>query len=1015
MPLDPAAQTSHGGASAAGEDGPAYAAGERVVIRDEEWTVRAVAPAHPGLRLDVSGVSDLVRDQEATFFTAIDGVERLDPAAVRLERDSSTSYLRTRLWLDSVLRRSPAPIAEDRIVAGRRALLDPLDYQLRPAATMLDALRPRILIGDAVGLGKTLEIGIALAELIARGRGERILVVTPRAVLKQFQQELFTRFGIPLVRLDSTGIQRVQRELPAGRNPFAYFKRVIVSIDTLKNPHLYRHYLKDHHWDAVVIDECHNLINRGTQNNQLARVLAEHSDALILASATPHNGSPDSFAELISLLDPTAIADPRHYSSRDIAHLYVRRHRGSAEVTAEIADRWRERAQPRVLSVVPTAAERDVLEELESVWLHPVSGSVPVSGRGSTLFPWTLFKAFLSSPRALASTVANRLRSLEDQASAPAAAERTALERLRELNEAVAAPSKLEALVELLRELGVGEGSRERVVIFSERLDTLAMLEEELPKRLGLAKAQRAKDLAQRPVRTLHAQLSDDVTQEVVESFGQETSPIRVLLASDMASEGLNLHKQCHLLIHYDVPWSFIRLQQRNGRIDRYGQVHVPRIHALALADPELPSEVRVVTSLLTKEHEANRALGDAGVLMDLEETEYNGGLEEKVVMRALMEGRTIEDVSSTPAEAATNWFVAAMMAASVPGASEGAASVGSTTAPAGSVAKAAPAGLPGAGASPGSAASRGPAAPEVLHGTRLFADDDDFLTAVISGTFATAARDELVLDRQDERDLITLATDTAAARSSGLRARLQSLPRELVRGEDSVLARISLTGSAPLAADRLRSAQESQEDAWPDVEYLAASHPVLEWAGDRGLSTIRRGTAPVAVIDAEEPVFLTQATWSNGAGQTVIGDLAAVRLSRGGEVLGADDLLDAVRASGLESASPRVDDAELDLSGLQRLVPVALRAAAERVTSRRAEFEGRFLDRLAADEDRLHQWERRSLALVDESSDTARRRGNRTRIEATARDVGALIQSMSVTGRPHVRLLAVLAPRSTR
>ena len=207
-------------------DTSAYAVGERVIIRDEEWTVRTVAPATPGLRLEVTGVSALVRDQEAVFFTAIDHVERLDPAQVQFVPDQSARYLRTRLWLDSVMRRSPIPIAEDRVVAGHRALLDRLDFQLRPATTMLDGLRPRILIGDAVGLGKTLEIGIALSELIARGRGERILVVTPRAVLKQFQMEMFTRFGIPLVRLDSTGIQRVQRELPAGRNPFAYFKRV---------------------------------------------------------------------------------------------------------------------------------------------------------------------------------------------------------------------------------------------------------------------------------------------------------------------------------------------------------------------------------------------------------------------------------------------------------------------------------------------------------------------------------------------------------------------------------------------------------------------------------------------------------------------------------------------------------------------------------------------------------------------------------------------------------------------
>ena len=101
-----------------------------------------------------------------------------------------------------------------------------------------------MLIADVVGLGKTLEIGLILAELIRRGRGERILVVTPQHVLEQFQRELWTRFAIPLVRLDSTGIQRIQQEIPAGRNPFTYFKRAIISVDTLKSAGQYAHHLE---------------------------------------------------------------------------------------------------------------------------------------------------------------------------------------------------------------------------------------------------------------------------------------------------------------------------------------------------------------------------------------------------------------------------------------------------------------------------------------------------------------------------------------------------------------------------------------------------------------------------------------------------------------------------------------------------------------------------------------------------------------------------------------------------
>src|SRR4051812_8268094 len=189
------------------------------------------------------------------------------------------------------MRKTFLPQTEHGLALADGVLMDQQVHQLRPAELALSLEKnpqPRILIADVVGLGKTLEIGLTLAELIRRGRGERILVVTPQHVLEQFQHELWTRFAIPLVRLDSVGIERIQREIPAGRNPFTYFKRVIVSIDTLKNTDQYKHHLERINWDAVVIDESHNLINRGSLRNQLAQILAPRTDALILASATPH-------------------------------------------------------------------------------------------------------------------------------------------------------------------------------------------------------------------------------------------------------------------------------------------------------------------------------------------------------------------------------------------------------------------------------------------------------------------------------------------------------------------------------------------------------------------------------------------------------------------------------------------------------------------------------------------------------------------------------------------------------
>ena len=117
-----------------------------------------------------------------------------------------------------------------------------------------------------------------LSELVRRGRGERVLVVTPRHVLEQMQQELWTRFALPFVRLDSVGIQRIRQQIPGNRNPFAFYKRAIISIDTLKSDRYLSH-LRKQHWDAVVIDESHNVTGR-SQNNRLARLLASRTDSL---------------------------------------------------------------------------------------------------------------------------------------------------------------------------------------------------------------------------------------------------------------------------------------------------------------------------------------------------------------------------------------------------------------------------------------------------------------------------------------------------------------------------------------------------------------------------------------------------------------------------------------------------------------------------------------------------------------------------------------------------------------
>lgn len=327
---------------------PVLAPGARIVVRTEEWLVRRVDPSSDGgYLLTCDGISDLVRGQSALFLTELeDRIDILDPATTELTADLSPQYAAALLAIESQRRRSiPNDVS---IRLGDKAAMNVVPYQLDPALQALRQPRARILIADSVGLGKTLEAGILATELIQRGRGKRILVVTQKSMLTQFQKEWWCRFSIPLVRLDSVGLARVRNRIPANHNPFNHFDRSIISVDTLKSNLEYRNYLENAWWDMIVIDECHNVAARSGElgvsgRAKLARLLATRSDTLILLSATPHDGSARSFASLMTLLDPTAISDPDDYTPDDFRHkgLVVRRFKKDIrdQVSADFQER----------------------------------------------------------------------------------------------------------------------------------------------------------------------------------------------------------------------------------------------------------------------------------------------------------------------------------------------------------------------------------------------------------------------------------------------------------------------------------------------------------------------------------------------------------------------------------------------------------------------------------------------------------------------------------------------------
>ena len=974
------------------------APGSVVTVRDEQWLVTATDQTTDGLLVTAIGLSELVRDVTATFYEALDDIRVFDPRQARLRGDDTSRFRLSRVWLEASLRQIPTPLDDDTLTVSTRMLLDPLPYQQQAVRRALDPdnLRPRVLLADAVGLGKTAEIGMILAELVARGRGDRILIVTPRHVLEQTQQEMWVRFSLPFVRLDSVGIQRVRQQLPASRNPFAVFRRVIISIDTLKSDR-YLAALQQQHWDAVVIDEAHNLANSGTMNNRLARTLARHTDALILASATPHNGDAHSFAELIRLLDPSAVPpsgvlDPADAQAQaDMRRLVVRRHRYSPGVVDEVGAEWSPRADPVNLTVAASPTEDAVARELQDVWLFP-EGPTPSSGANGALFGWTLAKAFLSSPAALDETVRNRRRELNrasasgdmtDGAGAAAVnRELAALDDLDRLNaEALQGDSaKLDRLVEYVQSIGVGPRSDTRVVVFAERIATLRWLAERLPERLGM----KADAFA-----VMHGSLSDDEQQEVVDRFKRSRTDLRVLITGDVASEGVNLHAQCHDLVHFDIPWSLIRIEQRNGRIDRYGQRRPPRIATLLLEPSceRFSGDLRVLTTLVRKENEAHTALGDTASMLG----QYSVRGEEDLVRDALMR----EDELRT---GTASRVVEALAGGDLDTARKAAAQTDDIV----------EAMLFGDAIDAAAASQPDPAPVHADNG--LFTDPADYLRSALAVAYERPEQPPqkdgngggVGLDTQEHGDLVIIPP-------ADLMQRLRVLPQSYLQ-QRAVSDRLQLATDRNWA-DRLYQDARTSATLWPQGVYLGPLHPVLDWAGDRVLARLGRNEIPVVSADVPFATVAVVGTLNNRLGQVVSRILATVGfpdVSRPESALvqpaaSVADLLDQVGLGAPDTLRNPGALSDERCRRLQPLVPASVDEVAGYLQTQLPELRRRA-------DDRVRLWQQRVLAWQMARHTVTQRSGVREHAELVD-DEKRLADAMQPQTTAMVRPLIVVVP----
>ena len=469
--------------------------------------------------------------------------------------------------------------------------VEPRAYQLVPLMMGLKLEVKRLLIADDVGIGKTIEAGMIVREMLDRGQIDRFCVLCPPHLVEQWVTELATKFDVDAVAVTSARARTLERGLPASQSLFEAYPYTVVSLDYIKADSR-RDSFALHCPELVIVDEAHTCVGgqRGRhQRYELLQRLANGGERhMLLLTATPHSGDEDAFDRLLGLLHPDFALGPQggdrnareRYASR-LAQHFVQRRRADIEAWGD------ERNFPKHLErEAPYVLTGDFQDFQENVLDYCLGVTEQASMAEQRLAFWgtlALMRCVGSSPAAAASALRNRRDGLIDEAAlAPAlfdeeegllsegdvepATRASDHEGMAELDSLIAAADqlaerrsedpKVKALVKHVTEL-TGKGARP--IIFCRYIATAEAIGEELAKRFK-----------SHQVTVITGRLTPEDRRARVERTGDHDK--RILVATDCLSEGINLQELYDAVIHYDLSWNPTRHQQREGRVNRFGQ-----------------------------------------------------------------------------------------------------------------------------------------------------------------------------------------------------------------------------------------------------------------------------------------------------------------------------------------------------------------------------------------------------------------------------------------------------------